>query len=714
MVKLSDEVINQILELSKQDLTQEEIANELDLSVGVVNKYINMYEQEPTPLETVPTYPMANPIAVTPTQQPNVQQPFKTVELQPAPPAKSANVIEQKKLEPVYQTQINEQPKLYPEVLEPEQWLRQFLEGYQLRDVFIQAQCSRVKRRNQLPTATDLMMDLKEGDSGQKNPLMIRDIAEDYDYAVNEYLKQKEVNTNRSMFRRQGIPLPSDAYGMNYTRQGIPLERYQQPDYYGQQPQYDPYAQYRDPYSMYPRWQGINLPPPTQHIQPTTNPYPTLEQELERLARIKELLGKTEEKSPIIERYERDLAENKTKLDKLIEEKQRELENELNSYRQQYQSERQRREEMESQVRKLEYQGSQKGLTETDLKFQELKDKQELEMRRLDEKAKTRETIAKAVSTGFSQVGQAIFRTAQEMGGGEQREMVGVSDGHHMWQAACPYCNAQITAPISAKTVICPSCGRQLNLSEEQDNLNPQPQPSYQMPPSSLSNPQSITPPLQQPFQQPYQQPTQKPSMEIIQVPETSKKSENIIATCPYCNKLMMIPDNAKLVACPHCNKRLEIKNKEPNGISSQAGFTVEQPLPPLEQHQTPPIYEQINYSTKQEPIHIKPIELYNNPIKPPEYPKENIPIIPEEEIPEEIFEEKKQIPLKEQSEQEYQEAIETKKETPETSKEEPMQTTTEQPKTYTCEFCGKIFENANRLQGHRLSHLRWKHTKKE
>ena len=35
----------------------------------------------------------------------------------------------------------------------------------------------------------------------------------------------------------------------------------------------------------------------------------------------------------------------------------------------------------------------------------------------------------------------------------------------HMWQAECPYCNTMLTAPVSAKTIICPGCSKELEVT---------------------------------------------------------------------------------------------------------------------------------------------------------------------------------------------------------------------------------------------------------
>ena len=176
--KVEDSIIKQIKELDEQGLSQPDIAKKLSISQTTVSKYVRLppVAQTNKPPETPP---------VKPAEQPQIAPVITHTELKPAP----------------------EQPQLYPEMLEPAEWLRQFLAAYRLKEVFIQAQCSRVRRRNQLPTPPDLMADLQNGDSGQKNVLMIRDIVEDYDFAVDDYMKQRQMVIQSPPFRRRGIPI---------------------------------------------------------------------------------------------------------------------------------------------------------------------------------------------------------------------------------------------------------------------------------------------------------------------------------------------------------------------------------------------------------------------------------------------------------------------------------------------------------------------------
>ena len=240
---------------------------------------------------------------------------------------------------------------------------------------------------------------------------------------------------------------------------------------------------------------------------------------------MQQLFQKTEEKHPQMERLEKANEKLEQKLTQMEEDKRRELLEETIATRAQLQQEHTRRQDLENQVRTLEFSQSQKGLSETDLRYEEIKDQHALELRKLDEKGKTREAIANAVKTGFSQVGQAIFRTAQELGTEDTRPMQGVTDNRHMWQANCPYCNAPITAPLSAKVIQCPECGRQLEVSQEQATPGPatlEPRKEPQPPPVEKTPPMSI-------------------------------------AECPYCKKTLSIPPNVEIVECPYCKKRLEV-----------------------------------------------------------------------------------------------------------------------------------------------------------
>lgn len=621
-IKVSREKIEEIQKLHQQGHTQQEIAEKTGIPQQTLNQYIAEYEKQKTQQQKQSSQP-ANP---------------------PQPP----------QIQPAKPVQLRESVALpYEEIPEPEDWLRDFLQGYKMKEPFIRAQCARVQRRNQLPTPSDLMVDMKEADSGQKNLHMIRDIVEDYDYAVEDYLKKREKLLNMPLTRRRGIPIRQDQMlPSERMRGGIPYSNLQYPPR-EQYPPRDPYNPYdANPYYQYPpQSYGIGIPvgPP-----PQTQPYQSLEQELERLARIQQLFVKTEEKNPALERAERELQEFKQKLDQMEQQRQQEILAELQQYRQQLHQESERRRELEERYRQLEFQQAQKGLTENELKYEELKDRHNLELRKLEEGGKTRETIAQAVKTGFSSIGQAIFRTAQEIGTEDQKEMPGYTDNKNMWQAECPYCHTPITAPLSAKQVICPGCNRQLELTDEQ-------------------------PPTPAPIQ--------------IQPQTPIEKQIQTIATCPICNNQMTIPNHAKIVECPHCGKRLEVSK--------------------LKQEEPLEIEEEI-----EEPINVGTYTIEQNIdetfIPESEQPEKQQPELPETKEKLIDWKQQKKIPEPEQIITLTPDERIVHRSGPEPEPIEKKQQLSEPEKKYKCDFCDKTFDTWGQLRGHRIHHVRDKKKQKK
>jgi len=192
MEKLSDEKIKEIQDLYANGQTMEDIAKQLNCSKGVVQKYVQ--QDLKTKRE------ITEPPQVQQTVQPEQAQPVQQVQLKPA-----------RALTPPY-----------PEVPEPVEWLQTFLENYRMKEQFIQIQCNRVRMRDELPHPTDLMTDMKEMDSGQKNLRQISYLVEDYSYQLDKYLKQRENEQTIMSRRRHGIPI-GNRQKYPEERRGIPL-----------------------------------------------------------------------------------------------------------------------------------------------------------------------------------------------------------------------------------------------------------------------------------------------------------------------------------------------------------------------------------------------------------------------------------------------------------------------------------------------------------
>ena len=637
--KLEENEIKTIKDMYQKGKTIDEIEEATGRSRGVIHKYAEEAKKEKKlPADETPSMPQTQP-QIKPTIQPQQAQPIQTTTLRPAKPVMPP----------------------FPEIPEPQDWLREFLANYRLKEPFVIALCNRVIRRQELPHPSDLMADIQQMDSGQNNTRQIAYIVEDYEFELNKYLATKQNIENMPLRRRQGIPVGGQQQPLStYPSQGIRT--------YDRQRQRYPYYE-DDPYD-YPedRRRGIPIQPtnPTYSYPPTPHgypypgrPYENLESELERLAAIQRLLGKSEEKNPAVERYERDNQELKQKIEKLEDQRQQDIMGELQQLRQSYQIENQRRRELEEELRGMEFKQAQKGLSETDLKYKELEDRQALELRKLEEGGKTRETIANAVKTGFSSIGQAIFRTAQEMGSEEQKPMPGYTDNRNMWQANCPFCGELITAPVSAKQVLCPGCNRELELNDQQTQ-------------------QEIK----------LQQPTPRQRTPIIQPEQEPPQTELTIANCYYCKKPISIPPGAKLVECPYCNRRLEVTTE--NG-----------------EHETTPTEEIKKYGdlTAYKTSYDIPVE---PELEPEQIQQTTIDLEPEIETKIEETPKKETPPSwKEQLKPSKKPKVE---EPEETKKQEPEEKAT-QPTKFICDEpgCSKGFDTENQLRGHKLHHARMK-----
>lgn len=645
---LDDKDVAKIKELSKEGLNNTEIADKLGITRQTVGKYLGEEEKEESP-------PMATPV--------NDQ-------------TQNVTLREAKEAQPQPQS-------IYKEMPEPYEWLKDFLESYNVKPAFIRAQCARVERRNQLPSPSDLMVDMKEGDSGQKNLLMIRDIIEDYDYAVEDYLKKREKLMMMPYARRHGIPVRDPMMPQRIDSRGIPIRDpyYQEYDYYRDQHG----GGRRDPH--YDGRQGIPVSPP-QYYQPP--PYQHLESELDRFLKINQLIGGTQEKNPMISRLEQENNQLAERLNQLEEERKRSLEGENLQLKQQINQLAERRSMLEDKIRQLEMMATQKSISETDLKYKELEDRHKLEVMKLNEGSKTRDTIASAVKTGFSQIGTAIARTAMEAGSGDQQQMQGFTDGKNMWQAECPYCNTLITAPLSAKMIQCPGCNRRLEVGPPEEQITqPQRPERRQLPPQQQLPYQPETTP----------EPSTSASFTVEQeIPEEEEPPVRYpTAACPHCGAKMTIPPDAKIVQCPKCSRRLEVN------ISHSGVKPIEQEKPrekPIEEEIPEPEkkYEEI-------PLPKEPSE------KPPDWreqkkvPKQTSTSPIDQRQEEFTPEEKEKI---DKSLQEAKEGKIKPIEKEEIKKKEPKPKSKKE-KDFVCPECGKSFDKQNQLRGHMLHHKREK-----
>ena len=697
ITKLSDEEIKKIQDLWTEGYSVTQIAEMTKHSKSSVSKYVHQVHSRPpenatetatqyTPPMQSTEYPPDDPPIISPETPPETT-------VTPIEQAKRAKTIETRHLQPA-----SPLPP-YEEVPDPAAWLEKFLSSYRLHPAFIQVQINRVARRRELPHPSDLMADIQQMDSGQKNLRQISYIIEEYDYGMRDYMKKYEMQ-QKPVSPHYGIPLPETRY-----------ERHDRYGGYDTSREHDPYRERRS-LPTYPRDPYYdNYPPPEQRGMPSGyNQPPSVVSELERYARIQNLMKEAQERNPMLDQLQQANTSIATELAEIKAERSREIADKLNRLElsiQQYQG---REQSQQDKIRELETRQTQKTVTESDLKMQEITDKQTLEMRKLDEKGKTRDAIAGAVTTGFSQVGQAIFRTAQEQGENEPEPTERYTDGRHMWQAECPYCQTMITAPSSAKTIICPGCSKQLEVSDQAEiPTSPTTSASFTVKPED----QIVLPPLSK---------EDEPKMTLDEEP----RDGYAIADCPYCKKKIEIPKQATIVECPYCAKRLQVQPPEETPVKTPE--EIHEPIPQeildtipdektgtekeIEESGLPDWREQQKMPVDQEAKKTEGEHVYIDKEIPP---MDSPPMKVEEKVVKKVDTEIKKEEFSPKEKQDIEKIAQNiaigegvKKLEEEIKKEELIN-----PKPFVCEECGKEFQKEQQLKGHMLHHLKEKKKKK-
>lgn len=712
--QLTDEEVIEIQSLYDSGKKQEEIVQLTGRSAGAVSKYVKATRLRPK----IPTIP-----------QQEFQQPQQTVPVQHATPVQQATHVAGQP-QKVY---LSPAVPPYPDLVEPEEWLHAFLKQYRFGEPFIQAQCSRVRMRKELPHPTDLMADMKEMQSGIKNLRLIAYIADDYSFQVRQYKKDYDADRNYMPHTRQGIPIGKSNYTYD-RREG--MHDYSRPS-----------RDYRDPYFDDGRDQRYVAPMPSYGGQ-------------DRLARIEDDLRRRDEaerrrlEQEILDikgqiahggQQNPEMARLEHKIEQMEEDRRRKQDEEFIALKAQVaqaggmnQADVQRMIEAERakltnadviNIIRQEF-ANRQGLSEMDVKSEEIKSKHDIEIKKLEESGETRTVIANAVQTGISQFGQAIARTLHEVGSEEERPVAGMTDGENMWQAECPYCSSMITAPLSANVVQCPNCNRQLEVTGGRKPLDSVPERTTTAPPI-VKQPDEIVG-------------TGGASFTVEQPTPLAER----VATCPSCGTALSIPANAEQIECPSCNKRFAVGEQPPIIPKKQ----VEQPVAPpreVQQEQQPQydFQQGINEELrrKEEPEQEKIPQTWT--AAPPEEVRPAIPVDREppletsdSEIPDELLEENetptepiettKDIPpeaTKETNEPELPveqpkpsepeqtvkpvegEHVHIDKEIPPMGAplSEPVKTTDD--KEFVCDFegCGKSFETENQLRGHRIHHIK-------
>ena len=526
--KISDEQIIEIQSLYDKGFNIPQIEEKTSKSTSVIDRYIKAERIKPK----IPAVPQTEESKAEKKEE-TTHVTLKAAE-QPCPNCRKVIPADAKLCPYCGATIAKEETTLgLDPALEPWDWFKKFLESYGSRygvkRPFIELNCDRVRMRNgELPLPVQLAKDLTIQQPGIKVDTAAY-IAEVYGFHLNEYKARRQQLSEYWQQPYQGVQVPvSQSPVSQYQGIAVPM----QPQPQGAYPQVQPY-------------QGVTVPmqpqPQQQYANPIYAPYPRLESELERYARIQQLFQKTEEKNPITDRLEK---ENDA-LSMRLQEMENSMKNQMlaenqqlrTQVQQQGQAMRQYEENLRESQIKLQYEQSNKRTTEEDIKMKEVDHKYTVDMKKLDEGGKTREAIANAVKTGFSQVGQAIFATAQEMGSEEKRPMHGVTDTKNMWQSECPFCKTPITAPLDARMLTCPGCARQLEVTAPTPERQERPPPQE----SATVTVEHPLPPLEQ------------------TIPKATVGPPRV-SECPFCKTKLTIPAGLKMVECPQCKQRLRVE----------------------------------------------------------------------------------------------------------------------------------------------------------
>ena len=593
---LTNDEIRQIQDLFNDGANIEYIANKTGHSNATVDKYIKMPyvgEKEDEDIPFIPT-----------NEEENIQQPLHTQQ-QRTPISKRnmyANEVRNVQLHP---TQQPENAIVLPNAEiedDPSIWLKRTLMNYSppLKPGFINLVCLRARNLGQIPYAANLSDAMRVMDSGVKNPGNAAYIAELYEADLRKYLQERNKLEEYYRTPHGGIDVSRSPYEVNRAQYpGMPMSNPWNGNQY-QNPQYN------QNYSNYPRMSPYN-----QQQQS-----PAERAAMERLAQIEADIKRRDEEDR--RRLERELDELKNtiknspqmdptverlnqKIEQLEAERIRRQEEDMSRLKMQIQQGMGLREQdvlriLESREAKLkpedvqrminEAMNNQKSLTELDLQFNKAKDEHALEVMKIQEKSKTRDTIADAVKTGFSQIGVAIAKTASEQGTSDNKQMTGYTDGKNMWQAECPYCNTPITAPLSAKMVICPGCNRRLEVGEDEEYEQEIEEPQPLMQQHEISEPKRQMPEQMQAPPPPQQRRQSESRQNRMNYLDTKKNDnftidQNMInpvqaseiknktydesdsqyneGECIYCGQRMRIPITARKIECPNCKKQLEV-----------------------------------------------------------------------------------------------------------------------------------------------------------
>ncbi len=347
---------------------------------------------QPVPVQTQTQQPIQQQYTRQPEYARPVEQPATRVHLQETPIPQPAVVLPTSG------------------IVEPHEWLKTFLEQYAppLKTGFIKLISDRAKMRKDLPTGAQLTDDIQAMESGVNKLHHAAYIAEIYEHELRNYIGRREREENYYKQPYRGIG-PKDRGGYTPRYDSVSANPYDRPAR-TREPYGHPYDGIRQPDPYYYQ------PPPRQdeHMGRLEHKIEMMEDERRRkqeeeMLALKMQIQSGGQQDPTMARLEQ-------KIEMLEADRLHKQEEEMRAIKMQLQQGTGLREQdvmriIETNTPKLkpddvrriigETIGNKQSLSEIDLKYKELQDKHKLEVMKLDEKGKTRDTIADAVKGGF-------------------------------------------------------------------------------------------------------------------------------------------------------------------------------------------------------------------------------------------------------------------------------------------------------------------------
>lgn len=324
----------------------------------------------------------------------------------------------------------------------PEDFFKEFVKEYPtITPQFVDIQTRRIKRRKALPHPQELASDLSDMPSGITNPRTINYIAEEYSYALKDYLREigadaKPVTPFGVSIPEQKLPYyqPSVVDNIDHSRQA-PSDGVSMKDFLIWQKEQEAYTLREKVEALK---NEIHRPHSDENQQYLAKQIDELRGEIKK--RDEDDRGRLRDE---IEALKLGASKQQpitpTDIEKLIERTLEEREGRITP----------------GTIKKIvqEQMSSLKprdgGLTKVDLDFLLEKDRIKLEEKKLTDAGKSRDKIAEAIGEGVSTFGTALGKTLGQSSAPADETMLHIP---------CPECGTIITAPVGTPIVTCPKC----------------------------------------------------------------------------------------------------------------------------------------------------------------------------------------------------------------------------------------------------------------